>query len=169
MKGSAILAVLLLASLGVAPQAGAADAPFGFAWSEGADSLPPPSTTDVDGNIKELTYRPPHLPPQATETDIVIARVCDKFGLQQVEWFSHAYAFAMAISAFLDVYQQGVHQYGEAQQADLAHGTAVWISHRIRMQTERDDDDGQYRIVVSSDGPQFGACQAEHDKIAGHR
>jgi len=168
MKRSAILAVLLLASLGVAPQAGAADAPFGFAWSEAASDLPKPSASDLDGNITELTYRPPHLPAPATETDTVIARVCDKLGLQQVEWESHAYAFAMAISAFLDVYQQGVQRYGEAQQADLTHGLAVWSTQRIRMQTERNDDDSQYRVVVTSDGPQFGACQAEHDKIVGH-
>ena len=72
MKQSATAAVVLIAWLAVAPQAKAADAPFGFAWSQSADALPPPSTTAADGNIMELTYRPPHLPPQATETDSVM-------------------------------------------------------------------------------------------------
>jgi len=154
-----------LSILGLICPVAAADAPFGFSWSQGADAMPKPSSTANDSNYTVLTYQGAQLPKSATQTEVVTAKVCDGVGLQQVRWYSHPYALSLAINAFLDVYQQGVQRYGEAQQADLEHGAANWTAERIRMRTERDDD--SYRILVISDGPQFAACRAQHRKLTG--
>jgi hypothetical protein len=163
----AIIAIVLLRYLAMAHSAGAEDAPFGFTWSQTAQSLPEPSATSVDGNIETLTYRGPRLPPRAPHADIIVLRVCDRLGLQEVRSFSGAYPLAQVSEVFLDVYARIIHRYGEADQADLVHGTADWNAQHIRMRLEGDEND-DYRVLLISDGPQLRQCLTEHERVKGN-
>jgi hypothetical protein len=168
MQRYAIMAIVLLSYLGIAHSAGAEDAPLGLAWSQTAQSLPEPSATSVEGNIETLAYRGPRLPPQATQAEIVILRVCDGLGLQQVRRFSRAYPPSRVIDAFLDFYEQAMHRYGEADQADLVHGVANWSGQHVRMRVEGDEND-DYRIVLIIDGPQLRQCLTERESVKEHQ
>jgi hypothetical protein len=167
MRCWAIIAIFLLRYLGIAYSSEAQDAPLSLAWSQTVQSLPEPSATSVDGNIKTLTYRGPRLPPQARQADIVILRVCDRLGLQQVKRFSRAYSLPQVIDAFLDLYEQARYRYGEADQADLEHGTANWSAQHVHMRLEGDENE-DYRVLLIDDGPQLRQCLTEHGSAKAH-
>jgi len=101
-----------------------ADAPWGFAWSQQRDSLPPPSFVRPDGNVK-LIYEGPSLPAQMPDTEIVLLFVCELYGLQQVRWVSRAFSRQTAIEKFLDIYDEGVKRHGNADEGDVDRGTAA--------------------------------------------
>jgi hypothetical protein len=168
MRRGAIIATVLLRHLSMAHSAGAEDGPFGFAWSQAAQSLPEPSATSIDGNIKILSYRGSRLPPRAPHAEIIILRVCDRLGLQQVRSFSGAYPLSQVSDAFLDMYERIIHRYGEADQADLVHGTANWNAQHIRMRLEGDENN-DYRVLLINDGPQLRECLTEHARIKSHQ
>jgi len=106
--------------------------------------LPPPSFVRPDGNV----------------VVIVLLFVCELYGLQQVRWVSRAFSREKAIKRFLDIYDEGVKQPGNADKGDLDRGTAAWSRERIGMRLDGDQRGG-YRVVMISDGPEFDRCKAE--------
>jgi hypothetical protein len=170
IRQTAMVAVVVLQLSGLSNFAHAADAPYGFKWSQEAEALPKPSASNADTNIKELTYRDSRLPAQSTDTETVIVEVCDGFGLQQVRSISHSFTLSAAVYEFLDIYEQSALQYGDADQADFDHGTAAWSAQHIDMRMVPDENDkDDYRILMVTDGPQFATCEAEHARIIGRR
>jgi hypothetical protein len=165
-RNAAIAAIIILWPLNFsnAAAAQAVNAPFGFIWSQGKESLPAPSSIIVDANITRLTYRDSKLPPQIADTEAVVLRLCDGHGLQQIRWLGRAYPLSDATSRFLDLYEQITQQSGPADQYDPEHAMAAWSGQQSRMRLEGDEE-RNYRVVVIYDGPQFADCRAEHTKI----
>jgi hypothetical protein len=169
-RSAAIAAIVLLRLLTFtsAAAAQAADAPFGFTWSQSKESLPDPSSVLVDANITRLTYLDSKLPPQNAEADAVILRLCDGHGLQQVRWLGRAYPLSDATSMFLDLYEKITQQNSPADQYDPEHAMAAWSGRQSRMRLEGDEE-RNYRVVIITDGPQYADCRAEHAKITARR
>ena len=146
----------------------AAEAPFGFAWSQNRESLPRSSSIVADANIIELVYEGSTLLPPMKDTQIVTLKVCDRYGLQQVRWVSRIFSLSEGTKKFWTIYEEGVKRYGEADEGNVDHGTAVWSAERIGMLMERAEQEG-YRVSMISDGPQFARCKAEYQQITGHQ
>jgi hypothetical protein len=111
----------------------AAEAPFGFAWSQNRESLPRSSSMVADANIIELVYENSTLPPPMKDTQIIALKVCDHYGLQQVRWASRIFSLSEVTKKFLTIYAEGVKRYGEADEGNVDHGTAAWSAERIGM------------------------------------
>jgi hypothetical protein len=149
--------------------AAAADAPYGFAWSQARESLPQPSYAISDANVTQLIYQGPDLPRAMKDTDAVALTICEGHGLQQVRWVSRPYTRTGAINKFLDIYEVGVKRHGEADLGNLDIGTAGWTRERISMMVDRDEQRDVYRIIMFSDGPLFETCEGDHRRKSGHQ
>lgn len=151
----------------IAPIAGAAEAPFGFKWSQSAESLPRPSSAIAEANMVVIFYDGSVLPTKMKDTGGVILKVCKNLGLQQVRWVSRSFFFLdLAKEKFIAIYEEGVRRYGEANEGDLDKGTAAWSGEHIGMRLDRDSQGG-YRVLMISDGPRFAECEAEYKRITG--
>jgi hypothetical protein len=169
IRNYAIAAFFILRALDLTNAAAQeADVPYGFAWSQTRESLPDPSSVIVDANITRLTYQGQKLPPNVSDADALVLRLCDGHGLQQVRWLGHTYPLADAAGRFLDFYEQITQRTGEADQYDPEHAIAAWSHEHSRMHLEGDED-RNYRVVVIHDGPQYADCRAEHAKITGRK
>src|SRR6266545_3378816 len=92
-KCVAVATVVAIAA-GVQDFAEAADAPFGFVWSQKRESLPRPSSAQVDANITVLLYEGATLPPLMKDTATVSLKLCERYGLQQVRWASRLFGLS---------------------------------------------------------------------------
>ena len=164
----AAIAMIVAHAGGVPYLVEAAEAPFGFAWSQKRESLPRSSSMVADANIIELIYEGSTLPPPMKDTQIVTLKVCDRYGLQQVRWVSRIFSLSEGTTKFLTIYAEGVKRYGEADEGNVDHGTAGWSGEGIGMLMERAEQEG-YRVIMISDGPQFARCKAEYQQITGHQ
>jgi hypothetical protein len=162
------LALTVVLAVSNAHLARAADAPWGFAWSQKRESLPQPSSVRPDANITGLIYQGPTIPPQMKDTEVVVLSICEHYGLQQVRWVSRLFGRSAAIDKFLNIYAEGAQRHGEADEGDLNRGTVGWSREGIGMRIDREEQGG-YRVIMISDGPEFQQCRAEHRQISGEQ
>jgi hypothetical protein len=164
VRQCSLVAAVAVITAYLTPPAHAAEAPFGFAWTQSRDSLPRPSSTVADANIAVLVYEGAALPTAMKDTELVALRIYRRQGLQQVRWVSRIFSLSAGINKFLDIYEEGARRHGEADVKSLDQGIASWASEQIAMRLERAEEDG-YRIVMVTDGPKLQQCQDEYQHI----